>query len=84
MSNDELNILPKPKITVNLIVLTSLAVIGGFLFGYDCGVVTGALLYLKVFFKLTDWTEEVDCIFEVVLGKIGFLYVFYSLLLLQR
>lgn len=39
--------------------LTVTSAIGGFLFGYDTGVVSGAMLLIKDEFSLTDWEEEV-------------------------
>jgi len=39
--------------------LTAMAAIGGFLFGYDTGVISGAMLPLQRTFSLTPWQEEV-------------------------
>lgn len=39
-------------------ILTALSCIGGFLFGYDTGVVSGALIQIKDRFSLSDWDEE--------------------------
>lgn len=39
--------------------LTGMAAIGGFLFGYDTGVISGAMLPLARRFHLTPWQEEV-------------------------
>ncbi|KAK6174956.1 hypothetical protein SNE40_013507 [Patella caerulea] len=47
-------------------VLSSLATLGGLLFGYDTGIVSGSMLLIKPYFKLdTIWTEA------VVSGTIG-------------
>lgn len=42
-----------------LLTLSFFAAIGGFLFGYDTGVVSGAMLLLKSNFHLSPFTEEV-------------------------
>ena len=39
--------------------LTAMAAIGGFLFGYDTGVISGAMLPIQRRFQLTPWQEEV-------------------------
>ena len=38
----------KPKLTLFVVILCGVSTIGGFLFGYDTGVVSGALIKLKV------------------------------------
>jgi len=40
-----------------LILITSIAALGGFLFGYDTGVINGAQYYLSQFFKLDPFTK---------------------------
>ncbi|XP_078594821.1 proton myo-inositol cotransporter-like [Branchiostoma floridae x Branchiostoma japonicum] len=51
---------PPRKAPVILYVLTLLAAIGGFLFGYDTGVVSGAMILIREDFKLsTVWQEAI-------------------------
>ena len=52
-------------------ILSFFAAIGGFLFGYDTGVVSGAMLLLKNKFKLSSILEEV-----IVSVTIGFACLF--------
>ena len=49
-----------------LILLTAIAALGGFLFGYDTGVVSGAMLNIKKTFHLSATWEEV--IVSVTIG----------------
>ncbi|EEC48416.1 predicted protein [Phaeodactylum tricornutum CCAP 1055/1] len=39
--------------------LTTMAALGGFLFGYDTGVISGAMLMIRREFVLTPWQQEV-------------------------
>lgn len=57
--------------TTFLLVLTSFATIGGLLFGYDTGVISGALLFLKKTFELTPEWQEL-----IVSGTVGAAAVF--------
>lgn len=52
-------------------ILSFFSAIGGFLFGYDTGVVSGAMLLLKDHFHLTSIKQEV-----VVSVAIGFAFLF--------
>ena len=52
-------------------ILSFFSAIGGFLFGYDTGVVSGAMLLLKNEFKLSSLLEEV-----IVSVTIGFAFLF--------
>ena len=56
----------KPQFSCFLLTLSFFAAIGGFLFGYDTGVVSGAMLLLKTNFDLSSFTEEV--IVSVTIG----------------
>jgi len=46
------------KTTCFVMVLTFLSAIGGFLFGYDTGIVSGAVILLKVEFHLSSVWQE--------------------------
>ncbi|MEW8547039.1 MAG: MFS transporter, partial [Candidatus Thiodiazotropha sp.] len=52
-------------------ILSFFSAIGGFLFGYDTGVVSGAMLLLKNYFHLSSLLEEV-----IVSVTIGFACIF--------
>ena len=47
------------KVMHKMHLLTGMAAIGGFLFGYDTGVISGALLPIRRAFSLTDWEQEI-------------------------
>ena len=50
----------KSKFTAYVLLLSCLSAIGGFLFGYDTGVVAGAMLQVKSHFSLsTAWVEAI-------------------------
>jgi SP family myo-inositol transporter-like MFS transporter 13 len=50
-----------------LVFIASFAALGGFLFGYDLGLIAGALLYMETDLALTESTEEVI----VGMAKVG-------------
>ncbi|KHJ48365.1 MFS transporter, SP family [Trichuris suis] len=62
------------KITGKVIVLTLMAVMSGFLFGYDTGVVSGAMLIMKVVFDLDDIWQEI--IVSVTVGAAAIFALF--------
>ena len=48
---------PTPKF---VFVVTFFATIGGFLVGYDIGIVSGSMLFVRPYFDLTTfWTETI-------------------------
>lgn len=47
------------KVKRRMMVLTCIAAIGGFLFGYDTGVISGAMLLIQKQFNLSPFEEEV-------------------------
>src|SRR5258707_10143017 len=49
--------------------IAAVAAIGGFLFGYDTGVISGALLFLKQSFALNATTQEI-AVSAVLVGAI--------------
>ncbi len=54
-----------------MITLTALAALGGFLFGYDTGVVSGAMLLIRDDFNLTDEEQEVVVTSTVVMCAVS-------------
>ena len=65
---------PEEKVTCFVYVLTGLAAIGGFLFGYDTGVVSGAMLLLAKEFSLSSlWVELVVSITIAAAAVFSFL-----------
>jgi len=54
---------------VSVYFVAIVAAIGGLLFGYDTGVISGALLFLKVSFALNDTTQEI-AVSVVLVGAI--------------
>ena len=55
-------------------ILSFFAAVGGFLFGYDTGVVSGALIILKKHFKLTFFMEELVVSITIAGAIFGALY----------
>jgi hypothetical protein len=55
--------------------VTVFAGISGLLFGYDLGVITGALLMMKVAFNLSDGQEELVVSLVVAGSVIGYVYL---------
>lgn len=48
------------KFTAEIFKVAVLSAVGGFLFGYDTGIVSGAMVFIKEDFKLTSiWQELV-------------------------
>eukprot|EP00050_Salpingoeca_kvevrii_P016340 m.54604 g.54604 ORF g.54604 m.54604 type:complete len:542 (-) comp6855_c0_seq2:34-1659(-) len=55
-------------------VLTAFSALGGFLFGYDTGVVSGAMLLLQKQYSLVNWQEEAIVAITVagaIVGALG-------------
>lgn len=48
---------PKPN-TCFVYILTSFATLGGLLFGYDIGIVSGSMLLIQPYFQLTTFWQE--------------------------
>ena len=52
--------LPLPPTPRFVFVLTFFATLGGFLVGYDIGIVSGSMLFVRPYFHLsTIWTEAI-------------------------
>lgn len=49
----------EPKTPAFVYIIASLSALGGFLFGYDTGVISGALLFIKGAFNLVTFEQEV-------------------------
>ena len=52
-------ILPNYKTNFFVIFIASIAAIGGILFGFDTGVISGAILFIKTDFQLTALTNGI-------------------------
>lgn len=46
-------------LTFEVVKMVALSAIGGFLFGYDTGIVSGAMIYIRDDFQLDDLWQEV-------------------------
>jgi MFS family permease len=60
-------------------IVTIFAGISGFLFGYDLGVITGALLMMKTAFDLTTTQEELVVSLVIAGSVIGFALPSYAI-----
>ena len=60
-SNEERLVLDRqePKTPIFIYVVAILSAVGGLLFGYDTGVVSGAMLLIAEAFDLNDWMQGV-------------------------
>lgn len=52
-----------------LILITTIAALGGFLFGYDTGIISGALMFIEISFPSTVMTQEL-IVSSMVVGAI--------------
>ncbi|GCE13892.1 sugar porter family MFS transporter [Tengunoibacter tsumagoiensis] len=59
----------KPHYAAKVYLIAIVAALGGFLFGYDTGVISGALLYLKQDFALNSTQQEI-AVSSVLIGSI--------------
>lgn len=59
----------RPGRTLSVYFIAAIAAIGGLLFGYDTGVISGALLFLKQTFALDATTQEI-AVSAVLVGAI--------------
>ena len=49
----------KQKITLILIIATAIAAVGGILFGFDTGVISGAILFVQIDWNLSSAQESI-------------------------
>jgi MFS transporter, SP family, solute carrier family 2 (myo-inositol transporter), member 13 len=72
LSTDESD--AKPRNNFFLYFLIALSCIGGFLFGYDTGIISGALVLISDDFGLTSWEEELvvsTTVFGAMVSALG-------------
>lgn len=50
-------------------IIAAIAALGGFLFGYDTGIVSGALIFIRQSFVITLWQQEM-IVSSVILGAL--------------
>ncbi|MGP5072439.1 sugar porter family MFS transporter [Arthrobacter rhombi] len=65
---------PAPKSPKLVYAVSAIAAVGGFLFGYDTGVISGALLFINDDFSLTPFTEGVvvsSILVGAIIGAVG-------------
>lgn len=56
-----------------LILVTCIAALGGFLFGYDTGIISGALVFIRLTYPMTTFTQEIivsAVVFGALLGAL--------------
>ena len=49
---------PNPSLTSSIKVLTFCSSLGGFLFGYDCAIISGAMILLKKEYNLSTFWQQ--------------------------
>ncbi len=67
--HDNVNPQGRAKHSLAVYGIAVIAALGGLLFGYDTGVISGAELFLKKDFALTSFTEEL-AVSSILIGTI--------------
>mmetsp|Transcript_22449 Transcript_22449/g.32745 ORF Transcript_22449/g.32745 Transcript_22449/m.32745 type:complete len:659 (+) Transcript_22449:103-2079(+) len=65
---------PSGGVDVFVVALVALSCIGGFLFGYDTGIISGALVLIRDDFALVSWQEELivsTTVFGAMISSLG-------------